>query len=444
MSSQLPIVDLTGAIVGQVFKIDFTPFVKFNPANISQNAHLAIYNESGCGLVCTMNQSGTQFFIPAGGWGISNIAPNDATCSLVVRYLITNAPVSNLIATYYAPSEEVPQSYTLGNSPVGGAVSTTGGGVATSVANDGNPAVVFVEGTLQGNSLGSNVEIFNTGEFVLQEYTGSAINTLVHVVPNTSPGASDIFLGKAGSTTEIVGYLTVDHDVNIIGNTTIQAVSSTQAFTHSGASGVYQNIGTHNPSIDLASATGAVGILTGSGKIQANTAQSLVLDTVSIGNNINLDIAGSIIAHIAAGQVTLNQELAINSGVFSTVNGSVSGTADLYCPIWGSALKIGWVNLRSNFNTASNVTLLFPTPQMNFAWFVSGDISGTTWQAFLGASPAAMRHTLTIGGASAGGTSESISNIKNLNFGQFLGSDRVIINTTGGGNINSFFWFIGQ
>lgn len=494
MSSQLPIQDLSTAVVGQTFKIDFTPFVKFNPANISQNAHLAIYNESGCGLLCQMQQSGTQFFIPAGGWGISNIAPNDATCLLTVKYLITNAPVSSLIATYYAPNEEVPQSYTLGNSPVGGAVSTSGGGgIADHLINTGNaPSSSAIIDIQESGSPAANVFADNQGNFTLAQNVSAVYTQLFNVVAGASANSTNVSISDSNHVTQVNGLLQGLNGAYFGGIASGQP-SVVQGYSASNQP-VFETFLQHNSTIGYMSVpvndslTNMIGFYSNGnsvtpqmigfqanghhlvafdaevnpnetvlkwpyGDIKAGNTDQIIESTnatslrlnAPTGNNINLDINNSIILQIASTILNSNVLLAINSGVFSTGNGSVSGTADLYCPIWGSSLKVGWINLRNNFQTATPVTLVFPSPQMNFAFYYSGDISGTQWQANLGASAAAMRHTFSIGASGLGqGSSESASVIKNLWLGQFLGSDRILINTTAGGNINSFIWFIGQ
>lgn len=143
-------------------------------------------------------------------------------------------------------------------------------------------------------------------------------------------------------------------------------------------------------------------------------------------------------------KIIAGDQIQPNDAIFSTGNGSVSGSANLYCPIWGSALKIGFCQLVSNFNTATVVTLLLPS-QMNSGYVYSSSIGpSTTFQFNLGGSAAAMRQFTTLGAANAGGSDGSVSSFHQLNFGQTLGCDRVLINTTGGNNINSFFWFMGQ
>jgi hypothetical protein len=123
----------------------------------------------------------------------------------------------------------------------------------------------------------------------------------------------------------------------------------------------------------------------------------------------------------------------------------VSGQAYLYCPIWGTGIKLGLYQMLNNFQTASAVTLLFPST-ITFGQIMTGSIgASTTVQFNNGGSAAAMRQATNLGTtANAAGADGPVSNFHALNVGQFGQSDRFIINTTGGANINSFGWFIGQ
>lgn len=134
-----------------------------------------------------------------------------------------------------------------------------------------------------------------------------------------------------------------------------------------------------------------------------------------------------------------------NAPVFSTVNGSVSGQMLLYCPIWGTGLKIGILVMQNNFQTASNVTVLFPSALNGGVFTLCGPIgAGTTWSFFNGASIINLRHVLTWGGANAAGTDESVTLCKpdNVYFGG-PPADRIICQTTGAANINATSYFIG-
>jgi len=161
--------------------------------------------------------------------------------------------------------------------------------------------------------------------------------------------------------------------------------------------------------------------------------------------SVEFSINNANIMAIFAGFIQMLQYLKLDAPVFSTVNGSVSGVCNLYCPIWGSGLKIGIFQMLSNYQTAVAQTLLFPS-SIAFGTIYSGSIGpNTTVQFNSGGTPAAMRQVTNIQpGANLAGTDAGCSNFHQLNLGQFGGSDRFIVNTTGGNNINSFGWFIGE
>jgi hypothetical protein len=223
MSIQLPTVDLTGAIVGQKFTVDFTAFVKFNPqgilrgglgalnmpnsSGISPNAHLEVFNESGCGLDATMKASGITFYVPAGKWGTANIAPNDSTCELKVRYILPNPPVSLLTPVYYEPGEEIPSGYTLGNSPIG-----IGGTVQTSsvqtLSNEGGTSSLVID--IGDATFPQLLTIFQDGHALWSvDQTGTK-----HQAIKINASGTPLQLGQAADITEILGILQPDGNIN--------------------------------------------------------------------------------------------------------------------------------------------------------------------------------------------------------------------------------------
>lgn len=457
----------------------------------NESPYILDANFSGIGSITIPAWSQEDIRIPSGYTGQIVLTPNN--------YLGLTQIVSQLVYVNGFNQGELPsrQAYALSQN-FGNIVTST----ATNLVNDGNPAGTTIIESTQAGSTGSNILVKNNGTVFVSQFSGGTLTQLFGILPGVSAGLfnANVVLSDSAHATQVNGSLLVNGGtwayggittqtsstnltaigVNLSGTSTQNGVvvtpqNGTRNFTDFFASGAEINTvgvgynasglnqglfsnsnvtgiafqGTHaTAGIDLTGITTAgsgPAILAGDLPIKAKSGSNLLLDTVSSGNSINLDIAGTIVAQILAGSVNLNQLLSPNVSAQSTQNGSVSGQAVLWCPIWGSGLKFGWINLQNNFQTASNVTLLFPTPQVNFAWYYSGDISGTTWVAQLGASVAAMRHTYSIGASGqVAGSSESVNPIKNLWVGQFLGSDRVVIQTTAGGNINSFMWFIGQ
>ena len=207
MSSPLKPVDLTGAIVGQQFTIDFNQFVKFNPAN-NDPAHLRVYNDSGCGLQYVMQSSGNGDYIPAGGWATIELKSNDSSMLVTINYLLPNPPVSIILPTYFGPGEPVPPVPILGNSPVG-----IGGSVNTSnvqtLSNENSASSLLVID--MGDAVGANgfaqiVTIYNDGHAL---WAVDQAN-VKHQVFKINIAGNPLQLGQAGDVTEILGKLLVD------------------------------------------------------------------------------------------------------------------------------------------------------------------------------------------------------------------------------------------
>jgi hypothetical protein len=375
-----------------------------------------------------MQQSGTQFFIPAGGWGVSAIAPNDASCKFVVSYLITGAPVSQLIATYYDPTEQVPQSYTLGNSPIGGTVST------------GGPTVVTATNLVNtGNALGTNV--------IQVSPLGDSANTF------TVDNSGNVSIGDAthGGSFAVVGPATFGGRVQGNGTSNLRldggSVANAIEFDNAGVQkGFFDSLGlTMNGTLSFATAAAyiATSLYMNGTEVKSTLANSLFLGT-SDSNPIRFRNNGTEYAHMDATSFGFGNLIAPNQPRFSTANGSVSGSLDLYCPIWGTGLKIGLL-VFNNLNTASNITVLFPSA-FNLAGFTyAGDIGPTTtWSFYQGGAQVGVRHMLTLGAAGAGGTSEGILVVRGMTFNTFLGTpDRIICQTTAGSGINQMSFIMG-
>lgn len=171
MSIRLAPIDLTGAVVGTTAQIDFTQFVKVSGFNPALPAQISLLNESGCGVNVVFQASGNTTYLPAGAWGTFPLAQNDGTIAITVTYVLPGPPVSVLNAVYYAPGEPVPANYTLGNSPIGG--TTTVGGVAESVQNDGNPITRFIEATVLGG-INPAIQMRNDGIVSFGNRTGES------------------------------------------------------------------------------------------------------------------------------------------------------------------------------------------------------------------------------------------------------------------------------
>ena len=211
MSANLPSINLTGAVVGQQFTMDFNQFVKFNPMAARQNplsqdnkAHIALFNESGCGLSYVINASGHGEFLPAGAWVTTDLEPDDSNIEFTVTYTLPNPPVSQLNGVYYTPGELRPPSYALGNSPIG-----IGGSVQTSsvqtLSQEGQASGLL---TIDIGDTGFSqlIAIFNDGHGIWAiDQSGTK-----HQVAKFNLAGNPLQLGQANDTSEVLGNILLD------------------------------------------------------------------------------------------------------------------------------------------------------------------------------------------------------------------------------------------
>ena len=127
MSYVISTIDLSSATVGSTGSIDWS--VIGLQANIGKfdstaRATLSFLNESGFGLQINFT-NGQQFYLPAGGWQAVGVAAECTGASYSVLYSLSNPLVTKLLVTWYAPDEAVPAAPILGNSPIGGTVTTS-------------------------------------------------------------------------------------------------------------------------------------------------------------------------------------------------------------------------------------------------------------------------------------------------------------------------------
>lgn len=331
MSTSLAPLDLTGAIVGTQVTLDFNQFVKFNPARMQQKAHLGLFNESGCGLQCVMQASNDSQYLPAGGWTTFEIEPNDSNMVATVTYTLPNPPVSQLNAVYYAPGEEIPNSYTLGNSPIG-----IGGTVNTSsvqtLSNEGNAANMLVIDT--GDTVfGQLFTLFTDGHSVWAvDQSG-----VKHQVIKIQTAGNPLQLGQAGDTSEVLGAFQVDQNASV--RATLNASNSLTM-----GIGVDTNRGLvifgHSP--------------TQSGNL-------LALQTSAFANVFTVDPSGNTavsgLLHALAA-MTVDGAFQFNQSG-STTNGT-SGSFTAFTQVWGANLKIMLIAFNSYINNVI-VDVIFPT-----------------------------------------------------------------------------------
>lgn len=216
MSFPLPNVDLTGAVKGTIGSISLNNVgisaggVSANPGNTKNQASLWYFNDSGVGLQITFSQSGQGFNLPAGAWGVVPLPPGENLLTYLVTYALNAPPVSTLQLTYYAPGESIPQSFTLGNSPIGGSFQ-----LASILSNEGGAKglTVIDIGTVDIANL---INIFNDHFNWKVEQSGVAVTVL-----QGATSGNPILIGQSGYQAEVLGSLTVDQTLLVVSTTNL-------------------------------------------------------------------------------------------------------------------------------------------------------------------------------------------------------------------------------
>ncbi len=339
MSTPLTAVDLTGAVAGTQKAIDFSQFVKVNPAApLTDTAALTLFNESGCGLQWVMQASGRGGYLPAGGWLPLEIHRNDSNVLLTVIYTLPGAPVSQLLPTYYAPGEFVPPMPILGNSPIG-----IGGTVNTSsiqtLSNEGGAANMLVEdiGDLANPQL---YTLYSDGHALWKVDQAGVVHQVIKIQTAGNP----LQLGQTGDVAEVLGNLIVDGWIGAYAN-----------IIYSGA-GINTNILRDY--------------------VNANT----FLDASAGDGSIKLSQIGKVAEVL--GSLTVDQAATFSAAIFDnppdvTVAGSVSGTATLWMPLQGK-LKLAILSMANYQNGTVTQTLAFPTAFARGLLIIAGGIGDST------------------------------------------------------------------
>lgn len=199
--------------------------------------------------------------------------------------------------------------------------------------------------------------------------------------------------------------------------------------------------------LSITAASHLTGILTldngvNVGIIRDNVAGHNVLDLTAGDGSLKL-VGASLLAHIL-GNLSVDGTSSLDNGNITTdgigtllfgkasssVSGSVSGTANIYTPVWGPALKIAIIT-QNNYNSASTGQMVFPST-MSFGWFYIGTLGSSMTVGFFNGGTQQNVATTTAFGGAAAGTSGSVSNIHGDSLGQFANTtmDRVVLGTT--------------
>lgn len=160
MSITLPFVDLSSAVVGTSGSMPLQA-VGLVAVPSQQPPHLAIFNDSGAGLLIQLTVSGQQFYLSAKGHILVAISNKETDIKYQVQNVATNIQVNQLWAVYFYPGEKVTDFSALGTSTVSQQ--------AVTLQNLGNPVgnnVIFIE-PLGDTSTGGVFNVKNDGSMTI-------------------------------------------------------------------------------------------------------------------------------------------------------------------------------------------------------------------------------------------------------------------------------------
>lgn len=182
-------------------------------------ATIIILNESGVGFQFDFDKGGS-FFLAAGGWVAHPIPYMASNLKYTAIYVMSNPPVNSLLATVYAPGEQIPTTQTLGNSPVSG---STVAGIST-LSNETNSAgTEVIDIGVTGAPTQKLIDIFN------DHFVWSVLQSgVIHQVLSGNTSGNPLQLGQVNDSTEILGSLIVD---------ALASVNGTKTTTNGGTAG---------------------------------------------------------------------------------------------------------------------------------------------------------------------------------------------------------------
>jgi len=233
MSIALPLVDLTSAVIGTTGVVSFQNAgigiggADSNPSFLKNPPHLRVFNDSKFSLYIQFIQSSSSDHLRPGAWRTYELSPGEAGFHWTVESIMSvNAPIEELTSTYYFPNESVPIDDVLGNSPVGGGVTTSN---SQTLSNEGNPAGTLVIDV--GDSVFAQLmTLFSDGSSTWAvDQTGTK-----HQVIKIQTSGNPLQIGQNGDTTEVLGTLLVDQNMDVGTVNEITGTNSWAAVTGTG------------------------------------------------------------------------------------------------------------------------------------------------------------------------------------------------------------------
>lgn len=285
MSYRVPFIDMSTLAVGSTNKIDLQAIlgkIPTDPTEFGSPAHIRMYNDSGSTIEVWSDNGIFEDTIPAGAWPTYAVEPGTNAIYFNVIHILPNPPIQILSLTIYGPGEQVPDTPSLGNSPVG-----IGGAVQTSsvqtLSNEGNAKTQLVI-DIGDSALAQLITINNDGTATWKVDVASAAHTILQILS----AGNFLKLGQAGDMVEALGKVIVDQLLTAAAGLNITAGGLT----------VTGGIGT-----DTLNSSGNVVV---GGSMETNT----ISDNVTGANQIDLATAGC----------TFNNLITLASGAAAKIN----------------------------------------------------------------------------------------------------------------------------
>lgn len=188
----------------------------FNAGFSGGSGRIIVYNESNCNLQISWGSSSE--YCPC--WTAMPYCVNNNNPNLnwsVQSRLVTTAtpPISQVVIVAYDANEPIIGTFPaslIRQTNIGNTVSTALGG-ATSLQNDGNTSMVFIESTPSG-APSSTVSIDNQGNTTIKGNNAGTLTTLLQLIAGASPAVK---LAAAAVLTECLGNLKADGTFESVG-----------------------------------------------------------------------------------------------------------------------------------------------------------------------------------------------------------------------------------
>ena len=379
---------------------------EFDPSAATSGSFVVNYLSNGIGKLVIWNDSAWSLDLTFPN-GDSNIAP--AWCAMIYELTgpagsvlwaqdkqvnLTTPDLSNVWVVAYRDNEILPGIF-----PIALTRQTKAGGGSsavtnpTSIKNDGNAtATQYIESTVASESFSAS----------------SLSNDGVMTLGNDLHNGSLSFTSTAANITQMQGEVTGD---------------SQEGWTL-----------TSDGVMTLGNGIGRIGKLFLTGN---NSALSVQGGANFANSNIAISAGGQLsVGNVA--DVILNAILECNVASTNVV-GSASGSATLFVPIWGSALKIVIITFNA-YQSVNPISFALPG-SMSWGMFIAGNYGALTITPQLNGVASTIE--IITGLAAAGGTSAGQNAIDKNSLGSITGVCNQLLISTVGSNVGRQFVLIG-